>query len=171
MHILLGLLVVIAGIGAWYWRFKMAERRKPEALPVETVNDPAAAAVVMMIAVGSAEHPLSPEAEAVIRDEITATMGIADPAEILVFGKRSPCMWTMATVFRCVTPNCGIATLIATSASISFAWRSEWRAPMVIQRRGSCSRSQNCMSALGSSPDVFAAACVIDIDEYEAARR
>jgi uncharacterized tellurite resistance protein B-like protein len=88
MHILLGLLVVIAGIGAWYWRFKMAERGKPEALPVETVNDPAAAAVVMMIAVGSAEHPLSPEAEAVICDEIIATMGIADPAEILVFGKR-----------------------------------------------------------------------------------
>jgi uncharacterized tellurite resistance protein B-like protein len=88
MHILLGLLVVIAGIGARYWRFKMAERGKPEALPVETVNDAAAAAVVMMIAVGSAEHPLSPEAEAVIRDEITATMGIADPAEILVFGKR-----------------------------------------------------------------------------------
>ena len=110
MHILLGLLAVIAGAGVWYWRFRMTKqsadeftdaattawgrwkrytfRRKVEAAPVEAVDDPAAAAVVMMIAVASAEHPLSPEAETVIGDEITGTMGIADPTEILAFGKR-----------------------------------------------------------------------------------
>jgi uncharacterized tellurite resistance protein B-like protein len=92
MQILLGLLAVIAGIGAWYWRFKMTRQAadeitdKAEAAPV---SDPAAAAVVMMIAVASADHPLSSEAETVIRDEITSTMGIADPAEILVIGKSA----------------------------------------------------------------------------------
>jgi uncharacterized tellurite resistance protein B-like protein len=109
MHILLALVAIIGVIGVWYWRFKMAKqaadeitdaagtvwgkwkrykfRKKAESAPVEAVDDPAAAAVVMMIAVASAEHPLSQEAEAVIRDEITTTMGIADPTELFVFGK------------------------------------------------------------------------------------
>ena len=109
MHILLGLIAVLAGIGVWYWRFKMTKqaadeitdaaatawghwkryrfRSKVEASPIESVNDPAAAAVVMMIAIASVEHGLSEEAEEVVREEITKTMGIEDPTELLTFGK------------------------------------------------------------------------------------
>lgn len=41
----------------------------------------------MMMAVASEEHPLTSTAEARIRDEVTKTMGIADPTEVMVFAK------------------------------------------------------------------------------------
>jgi uncharacterized tellurite resistance protein B-like protein len=109
MHILLALAGIIGAVGFWYWRFKAAKetadeitdmagtawgkwkrykfRKKAEASPVEAVDDPVAAAIVMMIAITKEEHPLTQEAEAAIRHEVTKTMGIADPTELLVFGK------------------------------------------------------------------------------------
>lgn len=109
MHIILALAGVIGAIGFWYWRFKSAKetadeitdmartawgkwkrykfRKKAEAAPVEAVDDPVAAAVIMMIAVAQEERPLTPAAETAIREEVTKTMGIPDPTELLVFGK------------------------------------------------------------------------------------
>ena len=109
MHILLGLLAILGGAAVWYWRFKAAKeaaddvtdmagrawgkwkrykfRKKAEASPVEAVDDPVAAAVIMMMAVASEEHQLTSTAESRIRDEVIKTMGIADPTEVLVFAK------------------------------------------------------------------------------------
>lgn len=109
MQILLALAGVIGAVGFWYWRFKAAKetadeitdmagtawgkwkrykfRKKAEAAPVEAVDDAVAAAVIMMIAVAQEEHPLTPAAETAIRDEVVKTMGIADPTQLLVFGK------------------------------------------------------------------------------------
>jgi hypothetical protein len=109
MHILLGLLAVLGGAAFWYWRLKAVKeaaddvtamagrawgqwkrykfRLKAEASPVEAVDDPLAAAVIMMIAIASEEHPLTPAAEAAIRDQLVKIAGIADPTELMVFGK------------------------------------------------------------------------------------
>jgi len=109
MHILVALAGIIGAIGIWYWRFKAAKetadevtdmagrawgkwkrykfRKKAESSPVEAVDDPVAAAVIMMLAVAAEEHPLTPVAETAIRDEVVKTMGIADPTELMVFGK------------------------------------------------------------------------------------
>lgn len=109
MHILIALAGIIGAIGVWYWRFKAAKetadevtdmagrawgkwkrykfRKKAEASPVEAVDDPVAAGVIMMMAVAAEEHPLTQAAETVISDQIVKTMGIADPTELMVFGK------------------------------------------------------------------------------------
>lgn len=109
MHILLAIAGIIGAAAFWYWRLKAVKeatddvtdmagtawgkwkrykfRKKAEASPVEAVDDPVAAAVIMMIAVATEEHPLTQAAEAAIRDEVVKTMGIADPTELLVFGK------------------------------------------------------------------------------------
>jgi uncharacterized tellurite resistance protein B-like protein len=70
--------------GKWK-RYKF--RKKAEAAPVEAVDDPVAAAVIMMMAIASEEHPLTQATEAAIRGEVTKTMGIAEPTELMVFGK------------------------------------------------------------------------------------
>ena len=109
MHILMAIAGILGIAGVWYWRFKAAKetadevtdmagrawgkwkrykfRKKAEASPVEAVDDPVAAAVIMMMAIASEEHPLTPAAETAIRDEVVKSMGIADPTELMVFGK------------------------------------------------------------------------------------
>jgi uncharacterized tellurite resistance protein B-like protein len=109
MQILLGLLAVLGGAAFWYWRLKAVKeatddvtdmagrawgkwkrykfRKKVEDSPVEAVDDPVAAAVILMMAVASEEHPLTQTAEVAIRKEVAKTIGIADPTEVMVFGK------------------------------------------------------------------------------------
>jgi uncharacterized tellurite resistance protein B-like protein len=109
MHIILGLMAVLGGAAFWYWRVKAIKetaddvtdiagrawgkwkrykfRRKAEGSPVEAVDDPVAAAIIMMIVMASEEHPLTPAAETAIRTEVVKAMGIADPTELMVFGK------------------------------------------------------------------------------------
>ncbi|MBC8038534.1 MAG: hypothetical protein H7X89_15085 [Rhizobiales bacterium] len=109
MHILLGLAAVIGGLAFWWWRFKMVKqatdeigdvagrvwgqykchkfRKKVEDSPLEAVDDPVAAAVVMMLAVAKEAGPITPEVEASAHGEITTAMKIADPTELLVFSK------------------------------------------------------------------------------------
>ncbi len=109
MHILLAIAGILGVVGVWYWRLKAAKetaddvadmagrawgkwkrykfRKKAEASPIEAVDDPVAAAVITMMAVAAEEHPLTAAAEAAIREAIVKTMGIADPTELLVFGK------------------------------------------------------------------------------------
>jgi uncharacterized tellurite resistance protein B-like protein len=102
--------VAILGVAAaWYWRLMVIKqtaddvtdmagrawgtwkrykfRKRAEDSPVEAVDDPVAAAVIMMMAVASEEHPLTPAAEAAIRAALVTKMGIADPTELMVFGK------------------------------------------------------------------------------------
>jgi uncharacterized tellurite resistance protein B-like protein len=109
MHILLALVGLLGGIAFWWWRIKMVKeaaddmadtagrawgkykrtkfRRKAEASPIEAVEDPAAAAVIMMLATAKEGGDLSPQSETAAKREITDTMGIADPTELLVFAK------------------------------------------------------------------------------------
>jgi hypothetical protein len=85
MHILAILLGVVGVAAVWYWRLKMMKgaadevadaagraigkykrykfRKKAESAPIESVDDPVAAAAVMMIAVASEQQPLTPAAE------------------------------------------------------------------------------------------------------------
>jgi uncharacterized tellurite resistance protein B-like protein len=109
MHILIALVGILGVAAVWYWRLKAIKettddvsdmagrawgkwkrykfRRKAEAAPVEAVDDPVAAAVIMMMAIAAEEHPLTQTAETAIRHEVIKTMGIADPTELMVFGK------------------------------------------------------------------------------------
>jgi uncharacterized tellurite resistance protein B-like protein len=108
-HIFIGLVAILGVAAAWYWRLKAIKettddvtdmagrawgkwkrykfRSKAEDSPVEAVGDPVAAAVIMMMAAASEEHPLTQAAEATIRSEVVKRMGIADPTELMVFGK------------------------------------------------------------------------------------
>ena len=51
------------------------------------VNDPAAGAVIMMFGIAKEEGPITDATEGVIKHEITETMKIEDPTELLTFSK------------------------------------------------------------------------------------
>ena len=109
MHIIALLIAVLGGAAFWWWRIKMIHeagseitgaagrawgkykrmkfRRKAEASAVDAVDDPVAAAVVMMIAVAGTEGELTPAAEVEIRRAVTSEMGVADPTEVITFAK------------------------------------------------------------------------------------
>ncbi|NJM29735.1 MAG: hypothetical protein HC855_06215 [Rhizobiales bacterium] len=109
MHIILGVLAILGGLAFWWWRMKAVSeaasevtdvagrawgkykrykfRKKVEDSPVEAVDDPVAAAAVMMIALVKEEGPLTPQAEEAIRMEATAVMQVDDPTELMVFSK------------------------------------------------------------------------------------
>lgn len=109
MHIILGLVAILGGAAFWWWRLKMIGeaanevgdvagrawgkykrfkfRRKVEDSPLEAVDDPVAAAAVMMFAVAKEERPITPEVEAAVRREIVSGIGIKDPTELMVFSK------------------------------------------------------------------------------------
>jgi DNA-binding transcriptional regulator of glucitol operon len=109
MHILFGLLAILGGLAFWWYRMKnVAEAtsemtdaagrawgkykryrfsKKAESSPVEAVEDPVAAATVMMIAMVKEENELTPAAEEAIRNEAVSVMKIDDPEELMVFAK------------------------------------------------------------------------------------
>jgi hypothetical protein len=109
MHILLGLVAVLGGLAFWWWRLKAIKeatddisdaagrawgkykrhkfRKKVEDSPLEAVDDPAAAAVIMMLAMAKEAGPVTPDVERAVSDEITGSMKIADPTELLIFSK------------------------------------------------------------------------------------
>jgi hypothetical protein len=109
MHILLGLLAILGGAAFWWWRlrdvgaaasdahdmagrawgkYKRAKfRRKVEDSPLEAVEDPVAADVVLLFAMAKEGGEVTPGIEAAIRKEAEQTIGIANPTELLVFGK------------------------------------------------------------------------------------
>ncbi len=109
MHIIGLLIAVIGGIAFWWWRLRMVSeaaqdigdvagralgkykrnkfRKKVESSPLEAVDDPAAAAVILMFAVAAESRPLDDEIESAIRHEVTQTMEISEPDEILTFAK------------------------------------------------------------------------------------
>lgn len=106
------LLAIIGALGAaafWYYRLRDAGRAaneiveaaqrargafrrkrfraKAESSPIEAVEDPAAAAVAMLIALASERGPLSPAAEEAIKAEMRQTMGLSQPDETFTFAK------------------------------------------------------------------------------------
>ena len=109
MHILLGLVAILSGAAFWWWRMKAVGeaanevtdaagraigkykrykfRKKVEDSPLEAVDDPLAAAVVMMIALARERGPLLEATEKAISHELQTVMGVADPTEVMVFGK------------------------------------------------------------------------------------
>lgn len=129
MPFLLLLASIAAGVGIWWWRIKaMGEtaseihdaagkvigkykrhkfRKKVEGATLTAVDDPIAAAVVMMMAVAQEDRPLDDEAESAIRHEAVKTMGQSDPTEVMIFSK-----W--------VTSN------VADANDVSYAYRKLW---------------------------------------------
>lgn len=109
MHILLGLLAIAGGLAFWWWRIKMMSeaaseitdvasrawgkykrakfRRKAEASPVESVEDPVAAAIVMMLSVAKTDGPMTEQAEKLIQQKAAQEMGIDDTTELMTFAK------------------------------------------------------------------------------------
>ena len=115
MPILLAIIGVL-GAGA-FWRYRMkylgqaageivdaAERargayrrrqfrKKADAATIDAIADPRTAAVVFLVALSSADGPLTPAHEAAIRDAMTGVMSVEKPDEELVFAK-----WAAADV-------------------------------------------------------------------------
>lgn len=109
MPFIMMVLGVIGGIGFWWWRMKaLGEaaseihdvagraigkykrhkfRQKVEGSVLTAVDDPRAAAVIMMFAMINEERSIDESAEKAVGDEIKSRMGIADPTELIVFGK------------------------------------------------------------------------------------
>ena len=109
MHIVAFILAVLGGAAFWWWRLKVLReagsevtdaagramgawrrrkfRMKSDASAVDAVNDPMAAATVMMIATARRDGELSAASEAAIKREIVDTFGERDPVELFTFGK------------------------------------------------------------------------------------
>lgn len=109
MHIVLGFLALLGGAAFWWWRMKMIGeaaneitdaagravgkykrykfRKKVEDSPLEAVDDPLAAAVVMMMAVARESGPLLETTERAIARELKSVMHVQDPTEVMVFAK------------------------------------------------------------------------------------
>jgi hypothetical protein len=109
MHIILGILALLGGGVFWWWRLKaMGEAaseindaagrligtykrkkflKKVGESPLAAVDDPAAAAVIMMFGIAKEEAPITDAIEAVIREEIVSTMKVEDATELLTFSK------------------------------------------------------------------------------------
>jgi len=106
------ILAIVAALGAfavWYFRLRAlgqvasevidgAERArgayrrkrfraKAESSPIAAVEDPAAAASAMLIALAAPEGRLSERAEAAVKREMSAGMGLADVEEAFAFAR------------------------------------------------------------------------------------
>jgi len=62
-------------------------RQKAESSPIEAVDDPAAAAVAMLIALACKDRSLSPGAEAAIKAEMQHVMGLTQIDETFTFAR------------------------------------------------------------------------------------
>jgi hypothetical protein len=109
MHIILLILGVLGGAAFWWWRIKqvgqaanevhdMAGRmwgkykrkkflNKVNDSPLEVIDDPATAAVILFHVIQVEDGISGPEADAALRREVVETIGITDPGEIITFGK------------------------------------------------------------------------------------
>jgi hypothetical protein len=109
MQIILGLVAILGGLAFWWWRIKMISeatseigdvagrawgrykrnrfRMKVEDSPVESVDDPAVAAVVMLLTLVKELRPLNDLDERLIRQEIVDEMKLAKPDELMIFSK------------------------------------------------------------------------------------
>ena len=106
---LFAILAAIAGAAFWWWRIKAVgevasdvhdvagrlwgkhKRRKflgkVNDSPLEVIDDPATAAVILMNVIASEDGVPGHIAESAIKKEVEDQMGISDSMEILTFGK------------------------------------------------------------------------------------
>jgi uncharacterized tellurite resistance protein B-like protein len=109
MHILAIIIAVVGGAAFWWWRMKMVSeaaneitdvagrawgkykrakfRRKAESSAVDAVEDPVAAATVMMLAIAKTDGPMSDRAEKLITDIAANDLGVEDTTELMTFTK------------------------------------------------------------------------------------
>ena len=138
MPFILMILGAVAGAAFWWWRLKaMGEaaseihdaagkvigkyrrnkfRKKVEGSPLTAVDDPRAAAVVMMMAIVQEEGPLDEVWEAAIRREVVDTIGESDPTELMIFSK-----WAVS---HTVDAN-----------DVSFAFRKLWADSLTLEQK------------------------------------
>jgi hypothetical protein len=115
MPVLLAIIGVLGAGAFWWYRMKYlgqaageivdaAERargayrrrqfrKKADAATIDAIADPRTAAVVFLVALSSADGPLTPAHEAAIRDAMTGVMSVEKPDDELVFAK-----WAAADV-------------------------------------------------------------------------
>jgi hypothetical protein len=106
---LFGILGLIAAAAFWFWRIKAVgevasevhdvagrlwgKHKRKKFLgkvndsPLEVIDDPATAAVILMNVIATEDGVLGHIAEAAIKKEVEHSMGISDSMEILTFGK------------------------------------------------------------------------------------
>jgi uncharacterized tellurite resistance protein B-like protein len=109
MHIILAILGIVAGAAFWWWRIKAVGDAANDAAdaagriwgkykrkkflnkvndsPLAVIDDPVTAAVVLMHVVVSEDNKLNHASEEAIRREVTETMKIDDPTEMITFGR------------------------------------------------------------------------------------
>jgi hypothetical protein len=138
MPFILMILGAVAGAAFWWWRLKaMGEaaseihdaagkvigkyrrnkfRKKVEGSPLTAVDDPRAAAVVMMMAIVQEEGPLDEVSEAAIRREVVGTIGESDPTELMIFSK-----WA--------------ASHTVDANDVSFAFRKLWTDSLKLEQK------------------------------------
>jgi uncharacterized tellurite resistance protein B-like protein len=119
MQFLLGLLAILGGGAFWWWRIKMMSeaasdvhdaagraygkykrnkfRKKVEDSPLEAVEDPVAAATVLLLAIAKCDGPMTDRADALIKQIAKSDFGIGDTTELMTFSK-----WVVGHV---VDPN------------------------------------------------------------------
>jgi hypothetical protein len=142
MHIILGLVAVLGGVAFWWWRLKMVSeaaneigdvagrawgkykrykfRKKVEDSPLEAVDDPIAAGVVMMLAMANEAGPMTEAVEKAVRQEVVNGMGVSDPLELLTFSK-----W--------------VATHVQDANNVSLRYAKLWGGALSYQERKSFS--------------------------------
>jgi uncharacterized tellurite resistance protein B-like protein len=109
MHILLSVLGLVGAFG-YYWfvvrnasnavgeiadaagRARGAYRRnqfrkKADAATISAIDDPRSAAVVMAVAVASADGDMTPEQDAALNEAMTTILRVSDPVEEMTFAK------------------------------------------------------------------------------------
>jgi hypothetical protein len=106
---LFGILGLIAAAAFWYWRIKAVgevasevhdvagrlwgKHKRKKFLgkvndsPLEVIDDPATAAVILMNVIATEDGVPGHIAEAAIKKEVEQSMGISDSMELLTFGK------------------------------------------------------------------------------------
>ncbi len=147
------ILGAIAGASFWWWRLKaMGEaaseihdvagrvigkykrakfRKKVEGATLTAVDDPIAAAVIMMMAVAQEDKPLDDETLEAIRREAVETMEQDDPAELMIFSK-----W--------------VASNVVDANDVSYAYKKLWTENLdEPQRRDLVSMAQRIASLRG----------------------
>lgn len=109
MPVLMMIIAAIAGAAFWWWRIKMIGEAANEATdmagrvwgkykrkkflgkvndsPLEVIDDPATAAVILLYTMVTEDGAMGPEAESIIRREIISTISPENPTELLTFGK------------------------------------------------------------------------------------
>ena len=158
MHILLPLLGVLAAFGYWYFVLKNAGkavgeiadmagrargaykrnqfRKKADASVIDAIDDPRTAAVVMAVAVGEAEGPLSARQEAALLAAMVSVLGVDKPEEELTFAK-----WAAAHV---IDPN-----------NVSLRFTRLWTGALAMDERNDLVDLVHAVAAADGAPSVI----------------